>query len=142
MRESRINCPIEQQNKFIKENNYAYIREIRELMAFRKVDPNHYAGLITKGRHELYDYNAGILSIYLCLLEDKEHNTWCVRFCIGCYDDGSWGAFSKEFADKDDACKLLQKVVPIVESWGNVCPSAEEINEEFNKIGLHGIYEG
>jgi len=128
----------ELQNKLLIQNPHRYIYNLRDLMKVRKTRPNEYRMIATKGRHKLFDYDTGLLSVYAAVFDDYENKDhYVVQLHIGCCDDGEWEAWSKPYADKDKACQIVEKLAKLMEEW-TVLPSGDEINEQIRDLGLYG----
>lgn len=130
------NTPL--QNKLLKRNPHRYISNLFDLMKVRRVGPSEYRMIATKGRHELFDYDRGLLYVVVRAFEycnNKDH--YVVQLYIGNVYDGEWEAWSKPYSDKDKACKIVEKVAKLMEEW-TVLPSGDEINEQIREFGLYG----
>ena len=122
----------------ITNNRFRVLDFFREWMKTRRSGTG-YVRIVTKGKFELCDYNAGLYSVKLCVQVNTyvTYTTYNAWLLIGNLDDGEFTAQSKEFNTREEAQALVDEVALVLDDW-TVMPSLNELNEQLLKFGMSG----
>lgn len=114
---------------------YEVFQKLEQLLKLEKTGEFSYNKIVISGElsKSHYDYDSGFYDVSISyLLYQNKH---LVRVWFGTIDDGDFGSWN-EFTNKDDALSLLEKIVQKFEKI-TVCPSINDLNKDFLKIGVY-----
>ncbi len=105
------------------------IERIYKIMETRPIE-NGYGRISCKGNFPLHDYDTGLLYIKVYVLDS------CVRFYVGNYDDGDYGAMSKRMP-KHKAIRLVERIKEKILRDLHTLPDLLTLNRLLSEFGLN-----
>lgn len=118
-------------------NTYTRMSEICSLCGFAGVLDNkqlQYEGVFLTGDFSLYDYNHGVLSVYISYTP-SDTNGYCVVFNVSTIDDGEWVAYGEKGLTIDQ-CKNIMSDIISEWKWEYKLPSTEILANFLSNFGL------
>ena len=129
------------------DNPHKLLFDLRDATQVQKINDYLYMRVAFKGEFNLFDYDCGTYYIRLSLSNNDwsrskdEPILYCVHFCVGCADDGGWGAWGQP-TTKEKAKELLDKIATELLPELTIMPSEEDLNKMLAPYKLWGQYDG
>ena len=119
---------------------YKILDRIADSMKLREIHEFNHTMVLVSGKTDIFCYNRGVLYFESKISKNPKIDEYQIFITIHSIDD-SGASFYGQFSYKDKAEDVYKrKLLPVLKSLdeNRICPTVDELNEEFKPIGIYG----